>query len=153
MSEQPQRVPEQSSDNMSPQAHPQKSEQPQEWTVEDGWLRSPDGQHFSSDHLDRIAWAINAALAAANRKYKPQVLQDSEARVEELERQLAVERKKYKELQRQFLYSEETKEFNQLREQLAAERVKVKNWEAVALSNKRVAENCMAALAQVKEAK
>jgi hypothetical protein len=50
------------------------SEQPQEWTVEDGWLRSPDGEHFSGDHLDRIAAAINAALAAERERY-----QDTEA--------------------------------------------------------------------------
>jgi hypothetical protein len=38
-------------------------------------------------------------------------------------------------------------------EQLAAEREKAKNWEAVALSNKRIAENCMNARAKAKGAK
>jgi DNA repair exonuclease SbcCD ATPase subunit len=118
----PQRVPEESSDNMSPQAHPKKSEQPQEWRKDGNWgidvghKKCP--QCYDTGSRDLLFDAHNAALAAANqavvdamslsnemcekleqqlaaanRKYKPQVLQDSEARVEELERQLAAERK------------------------------------------------------------
>jgi hypothetical protein len=40
------------------------SEQPQEWTHENGWIRSPDGEHFSELHFERLVAAINAALAA-----------------------------------------------------------------------------------------
>jgi hypothetical protein len=40
------------------------SEQPQEeWTTENGWIRSPDGEHFSALHFERLVATINAALA------------------------------------------------------------------------------------------
>jgi hypothetical protein len=104
------RVPEESSDNMSAAAHPtsmekligsldkrnmddarpyERSEKPQWWTE--------NAVVFLMAHggAKAIAAAHNDALAAANRKYKPQVLQDSEARVEELEAQLAAERAAY----------------------------------------------------------
>jgi hypothetical protein len=73
-----------------------------------------------------IAFA-NAALAAERAAYD----KGYEDCRKLWKQQVEVERERYIELQRQFLYSEETKEFSQLRDQLAAER---ENWK-VAVGN------------------
>jgi len=65
-----------------------RKENAQEWTPE------RIERYVQRQELSELANEINAAIDAAHRKYKPQVLQDSEARVEELEQQLAAEREK-----------------------------------------------------------
>jgi hypothetical protein len=89
----------------------------------------------------------NAALAAMTTAYDAYDKGYEDCR-KLWKQELAAEREKH--IVSEGLLIEANKE---LRDQLAAEQEQVKNWEAVALSNKRVAENCMAALAKAKEAK
>jgi hypothetical protein len=100
------------------------SEQPQELSNVHIEHYFPKGYNPDDEPWKSIKAHHNAALAAANQATAYDKGYEDCRKL--WKQELEVER--YIELQRQFLYSEETKEFSQLREQLAAERESRERW-------------------------